>query len=279
MWKRTFGVGHIAVGLQSEHPQCSKDLEAITSLFADSKCEPSLIFSIRHSDHITLSLNNEELWQGNDPGEITAAFEVHLYVSIVRKLVPELASIHAACVGIDDQACVFAGVSDAGKSSICTKTLLEGCSYLSDEFSLLTKAGEIEPFPRPLQWGKEEHPAFTHEMMKAAGMKQASFKFPDRDGNIVTALLWLQTHVQHEPLPLRWVIFPRYDDSVETPELTTIRRGEALMELPQHLHQQQRADVMLQMLNQRIPKEASFHRIRFNDVHEAWKLLNSTLFA
>ena len=279
MWKRTFGVGHIAVGLESEHPQCARDLEAITSLFADSDKEPVLTFSIRQADDISLSLNGEELWRGSDPGEITAAFEVHLYVSIVYKLVPELASIHAACVGINNQACVFAGVSDAGKSSICTKTLLEGCDYLSDEFSLLTETGAIEPFPRPLQWGKDEHPAFTHEMMKSVGMKQASFIFPDKDGNIVTALLWLPKHVQHEPLPLRWVIFPRYDASIETPELTTIRRGEALMELPQHLHQQQRADIMLQMLNQRIPKETTFHRIRFNDVHEAWKLLKSSLFA
>ena len=279
MWKRTFGVGHIAVGLESEHPQCAKDLEAITSLFTNSDREPSLTFSIRCGDRIHLFLNGEELWAGSNPGEITAAFEVHLYVSIVHKLVPELASIHAACVGIHDHACVFAGVSDAGKSSICTKTLLEGCSYLSDEFSLLTDTGEIEPFPRPLQWGKEEHPAFTHQMMQKAGIKQATFKFPDRDGNIVTALLWLPKLVQHESLPLRWVIFPRYDASIKKPELTTIRRGEALMELPQHLHQQQRADVMLQMLNQRIPKETTFHRIRFNDVHEAWKLLNRSLFS
>lgn len=278
MWRHTFGVGHIAVGLESEHPQCAKDLEAMTSLFADSEKKPVLTFSIRCDDRIHLSLNGEELWAGSDPGEITAAFEVHLYVSIVHKLVPELASIHAACVGIHDQACVFAGVSDAGKSSMCTKTLLEGCAYLSDEFSLLTDTGKIEPFPRPLQWGKEEHPAFTHPMMFDADMKQASFKFPDRDGNMVTALLWLPKHVMHKPLPLRWIIFPRYDASIESPELTTIRRGEALMELPQHLHQQQRADIMLQMLNQRIPMDASFHRIRFNNVHKAWELLNRSLF-
>lgn len=279
MWKRTFGVGHIAIRLTSEQPQCARELAAITSLFAESEKEPSLTFSIRCDDRIHLSLNSEELWAGSDPGEITAAFEVHLYVSIVHQLVPELASIHAACVGIRDQACIFAGVSDAGKSSTCTKALLEGCSYLSDEFSLLTETGAIEPFPRPLQWGKEEHPAFTHAQMRAAGMKQASFKFPDKDGNIVTALLWLPKLVEHKPLPLRWVILPRYDASVETPELTTIRRGEALMELPQHLHQQQRADVMLQTLNQRIPKEATFHRIRFNDVHAAWQLLNRALFS
>ncbi|MES0371040.1 MAG: hypothetical protein ABUK11_02070 [Mariprofundaceae bacterium] len=223
-------------------------------------------------------MNNEELWRSDNPGEITAAFEVHFYSRIVQKLVPKLASIHAASIGIDNQACIFAGISDAGKSSMCTKAVLEGSHYLSDEFSLLNETGEIEPFPRPLQWGKEQHPAFTHEMMAQSGIKQASFQFPDTEGNTISSLLWLPEKIQHAPLPLRWVIFPRFDASVSTSELTTIRRGEALMELPQHLHQQQRADIMLQMLNQRIPKNVTFHRIRFSNAHEAWELLKDTLF-
>ena len=279
MWQRTFGVGNIAVRLESNQEHCTNDIRAITSLFPDSEIEPCLTFSVLQAERITLSINGEELWKSDDPGEISAAFEVHLYTQIVHKLVPELASIHAACIGINDQACVLAGVSDAGKSSMCTKAVIEGCSYLSDEFALLNKAGEIEPFPRPLQWGKEQHPAFTHQMMQTAGIKQTIFRFPDRDGNTVSALLWLPENVQHTPLPLRRVIFPRYDASLSAPELTTIRRGEALMELPQHLHQQQRADIMLQMLNQRIPKETTFHRIRFPDVHQAWALLKDSLFS
>jgi hypothetical protein len=279
MWQRTFGVGNIAVRLESEHPHCTHDIRLITSLFADSAKQPGLTFSIRRNAQISLSVNDELLWESNDPGEITAAFEVHLYTRIVHKLVPELASIHAASIGINGQAIIFAGISDAGKSSICTKSVLEGSLYLSDEFALLNRAGEIEPFPRPLQWGKEEHPAFTHQMMMDAGINRATFEFPDREGNTVSALLWLPPHVQHTPLPLRRVVFPRYDASLSAPELTEIRRGEALMELPQHLHQQQRADLMLQMLNQRIPKETTFHRLRFPDVHQAWKLLSESLLS
>ncbi|MFQ5518791.1 MAG: hypothetical protein ACE5E3_02190 [Mariprofundus sp.] len=279
MWQRTFGVGNISVRVQSEHNDCSRDIDAITSLFQDSEAKPSLTFSIRNNHNIQLSVNDDELWQSHNAGEITAAFEVHLYSRIVHELVPELASIHAAAVGIHHQACVFAGISDAGKSSICTKAVIEGASYLSDEFALLNQSGKIEPFPRPLQWGKEEHPAFTHAMMAEAGIKQARFRFPDKQGNEITALLWLPEHVQHEPLPLCHIIFPRFDDSIASPELAPVRRGEALMELPQHLHQQQRADIMLQMLNQRIPKETTFHRIRFSDVHAAWKLLEKELFS
>lgn len=279
MWQRTFGVGNISVRIKSDQPHCSNDIQTITSLFPDSTIKPSLTFSIKQHKKITLSVNDEELWQSSDPGEITAAFEMHLYNRIVQKLVPELASIHSASIGIHDQACIFAGISDAGKSSMCTKAVMEGNYYLSDEFALLNEAGEIEPFPRPLQWGKEQHPAFTHEMMAESGIKQASFQFPDTEGNTISSLLWLPVKVQHTPLPLRWVIFPRFDASVSTAELTTIRRGEALMELPRHLHHQQRGDIMLQMLNQRIPKNATFHRIRFSDVHEAWKLLKQSLFS
>jgi len=279
MWQRTFGVGNISVRLESDQQRCTDDIQAITSLFPDSEKQPSLIFSIKKKKKITLYVNDEELWQSNDSGEISAAFEVHLYIRIVQELVPELASIHAASIGINHQTCIFAGVSDAGKSSMCTKAVIEGSHYLSDEFSLLNKAGEIEPFPRPLQWGKEQHPAFTHDMMAKAGIKQTTFQFPDTEGNNVSALLWLPEKVQHTPLPLRWVIFPRFDASVPTPELTTIRRGEALMELPQHLHQQQRADIMLQMLNQRIPKDVTFHRLRFSNVHKAWELLKHSLFS
>ncbi|MDX8404127.1 MAG: hypothetical protein R8K54_06945 [Mariprofundaceae bacterium] len=278
MWQRTFGVGNISVRLESDQQHCTTDIQAITSLFPDSTAEPSLTFSIEQNEDITLSVNGEELWQSDAPGEITAAFEVHLYSRIVQKLVPELASIHAASVSINHQACIFAGISDAGKSSICTKAVMEGNRYLSDEFALLNEAGKIEPFPRPLQWGKEQHPAFTHKMMAEAGIKQASFQFPDTEGNTVSALLWLPKKVQYTPLPLRWVIFPRFDASISMPTLTTIRRGEALMELPQHLHQQQRGDIMLQMLNQRIPKNITFHRLRFSDVHKAWELLKDTLF-
>jgi len=273
MWRRKLGVGGITIEILSECRECSRDIQSITALYPDSAEESDLLFSIKQNKNISLKVDDEQLWKGTDSGEITAAFEVHFYTRIVQKLTPELSSIHSACVGVHGNAWMFAGVSDAGKSSICTKALLEGCSYLSDEFSLLNEAGEIEPFPRPLQWGKEEHPAFPHAMMKDANIKKTSFQFPDAEGKTVTALLWLPEKIQRKPLPLHRLIFPRFDASFEIPELQSIRRGEALMELPQHLHYQQRADIMLKTLNHRIPKDVEFYRLYFADIHEAWTLL------
>ena len=276
MWQRKIGVGGITVEIRSECPECSRDIQSIIALYLDSTDKPDLTFSIKSNNMISLDIDGEPLWESSDPGEITAGFEVHFYTRIVQKLTPRLASIHSACVGVNGEAWMFAGVSDAGKSSICTKAVLEGYAYLSDEFSLLNEAGDIEPFPRPLQWGKEEHPAFTHKMMKEAHIRLASFQFPDTQGKTVIAPLWLPEKIQHQSLPLRRVIFPRFDPTFTTPELQFIRRGEALMELPQHLHYQQRADIMLQTLNQRIPKDTCFYRLHFADVHEAWKLLTGS---
>ncbi|MDX8397065.1 MAG: hypothetical protein R8K49_01970 [Mariprofundaceae bacterium] len=267
-----FKVGHITVSILSDQPDCSRDIQAITSLYPSSSAEPELSFSIRCcSTRIKLTLNGQYLWAGHDAGEVVAGFEVFLYTHIVKKLAPKLESLHAASVAINDKACLFAGISDAGKSSLCTKAILEGCHYFSDEFSLLSESGRIEAFPRPLQWGKEEHPAFSKELMISSKLlNHATFSFPDKQGNILNTLLWLPTKIQHKALPLQWVILPCYNAQAEASKLTPIRRGEALMELPQHLHHRQRPDLMLQMLNRRIPKQTQFYRLNFSDVHQAW---------
>ncbi|MDX8395497.1 MAG: hypothetical protein R8K22_03685 [Mariprofundaceae bacterium] len=274
-----FHVGHIVVDIECEHPDCSQHIASIISLYRPSTQTPDINFSITcQDDHIELHINGKPRWAGSDAGEVVAGFEVYLYTHIVETLIPELESIHAASIEIDGKACLLAGISDAGKSSLCTKAILSGCNYLSDEFSLLAENGTIAAFPRPLQWGKEEHPAFSLESMKKSGLlDHTTFSFPDTQGNIINALLWLPKHVQHSPLPLQWVVLPRYDETADAAELTPIRRGEALMELPQHLHHQQRPNLMLKLLNQRIPNDVQFYRLRFSDVHTAWDKLTSTL--
>jgi len=274
-----FCVGHIVVDIESEHPDCSRDLAAIVSLYQSTTAKPNIRFAITtHDEHIYLFINNKHQWAGNDAGEVVAGFEVFLYTHIVETLLPELESLHAASIAIDGKACLFAGISDAGKSSLCTKAILNSCKYLSDEFSLLSEQGTITAFPRPLQWGKEQHPAFSRlEMQASSLLKHATFQFPDTQGKIIKTLLWLPQRVEYTPLPLQWVVLPRYQADAQPAELTNIRRGEALMELPQHLHHRQRPDIMLKMLNKRIPNNVLFYRLKFSDVHAAWHTLNQQI--
>jgi hypothetical protein len=274
-----FCVGHIVVDIESKHSDCSRDIAAIVSLYQTSSAAPNIRFSITTDEAlIHLSIDGKHQWSGNDAGEVIAGFEVFLYTHIVKKLIPDFESLHAASIAIDNKTCLFAGVSDAGKSSLCTKAVLSGCAYLSDEFSLLSEQGTITAFPRPLQWGKEEHPAFSRQDMQASPLlKHARFQFPDTQGKIIKTLLWLPQRVQHTPLPLQWVVLPRYQEGGKSAELTPIRRGEALMELPQHLHHQQRPDLMLKMLNRRIPDDVLFYRLTFSDVHAAWDTLQQQI--
>ncbi len=281
MQRFRFCVGHIVVDIESEHPDCSHDIAAIVSLYQPSSAAPNIRFSITTDKaHIHLSIDGKYQWGGSDAGEVIAGFEVFLYTHIVKKLTPELESLHAASIAVNNKTCLFAGVSDAGKSSLCTKAVLSGCAYLSDEFSLLSEQGTITAFPRPLQWGKEEHPAFSRTAMQASPLlKHARFQFPDTEGKIIKTLLWLPQHVEHTPLALQWVVLPRYQEGGKPAELTSIRRGEALMELPQHLHHQQRPDLMLKMLNRRIPDNVLFYRLIFSDVHAAWDTLQQQINA
>lgn len=214
------------------------------------------------------------LWFSADEREVSAALEIHFYSQLIQYLDPAIVSIHAAVLSIAEQACMFAGVSGAGKSSICTAGLLTGAKYLSDEFALLDQEGAIHPFPRPMQWEFATHPAFKREDIQNSGLISADyFDFPDTSGNIARCHLWHPQHIQREPLPLNYVILHQYSSTLAKAELTEIARHEALVELPQHLHVQRGLAKDLPMLNQRIGKDCRFFRLGFPDVFDAWALI------
>jgi len=278
-WHTTFRIGNCVIFISSEHDACTTELKKVVALYQTTELAPEIFFFIR-SGHgkIELWADQELLWKCDNPGEICAGFEVHLYARAMKGLVPEFASIHAASIAINHSVTMFAGVSGAGKSSWCTKAMLEGAYYLSDEFSLLMESGEIAPFPRPLQWGQEEHPAFPKdEMRKSPLLTEEVFSFPDVEGNTVNNCLWIPKRVQLQPLPLSHIIFPRYDCDAQACEIIPVRRGEMLMEMLQHLHYKERPDISLKKLNQRIPESCDAYRVRFSDVHQAWDILNSRL--
>ncbi|MFQ5581014.1 MAG: hypothetical protein ACE5F3_00115 [Mariprofundaceae bacterium] len=280
-WKHAFRVGHVTVGIVSEHPGCSDIIRTLICLYAETNASPDIPFFIRcKGDTIELAVDDTVLWSGTDAGEIVAGFEVHLYTRILQHLSPAYSSIHASAINIGNQACIFAGESNAGKSSLCTAALLDGADYLSDEFALLDENGLIEPFPRPLQWGKARHPAFPHHAMLSGHLfAKAYFRFPDHQGKTVCNLLWLPANVEHQALPLRYLLLPCYRRNAPPAELTSIRRGEALMALPEHLHHRDTPEAMLKTLNHRLPEATEFFRLEFSDAHAAYKAVKQHLCA
>jgi len=274
VWRKQISIAHLDICIECHAPDCIHGISALTVLFPVSNCSvPDMFFSIHSSDGlIKLSLAGALLWQGEDAGEVVAAFEYEFYNRVIGALYPSLLSLHASTVSAGNTCVTCAGVSGAGKSSLCTEALLQGAYYFSDEFTLLDKTGCITPFPRPLQWGSGEHPAFSHAMMLASGLfKKDSYSFPDREGRMVTSLLWYPERLTTACEPMRIVLFAGYDATVSSATLTGLRRSQGIMELAAHVHHPLPLADRIRLLHAWVPAQTIFYRLAFSDVHTAWE--------
>ncbi|MDX8409176.1 MAG: hypothetical protein R8J84_03905 [Mariprofundales bacterium] len=242
------------------------------------KCSAGIAFSITNLDEAwRLDCGGEELWRDRDGGNIIAALELALYRRLVAAVAPELCSIHAAAVADADGAVLFAGVSGAGKSSLCTRFVLNGWRYLSDEFSLLADDGLIHPFPRPLQWEHLTHPAFDHASMVQSGrFDRGEYRFIDQQGGLRTSQLWLPKLVAETAVPLSMVVLPRYLPD-RPPRMESVARSQAIIELATLLQQPFALAPSIQMLHRRLPPQCSFVRLNFRDVHQIPLVLGSKI--
>ncbi len=281
-------IANVVIQVDGDTEACRQDMWKFLKLYEQvEQQQADLCFSVTHQQgvyHFTSKMGDEPsvaLWSSTDDREVSAALEIHFYSQLVQYLYQEknILSIHAAVLGVGQQAVMFAGVSGAGKSSICTAGLLSHASYLSDEFTLLANDGHVYPFPRPMQWEYKEHPAFNREEIERTGLITADyFDFPNTEGTTVRCHLWHPADVQRQPLPLKIIVLHQYDADLNKPKLISIPRHEALMELPQHLHVQAGMAKDLPLLNQRIDQDCIFYRLHFPDVFAAWKLLEKEVF-
>ncbi len=279
-WQSSFHIAHLCIEIRSFTDICRDEMQSTVSLYEPAiNATPDILFTFeKQNSTFTLSADGEALWQSQDSRDFPPAFEIHLYRLVTGQMAPRLLSLHASAISFHDQACIFAGISGAGKSSICTAALLKGAGYLTDEFTLLDSEGAVHPFPRPLQWDTIDHPAFAQsDLLKSGLFSKSQYSFPDPDGNIITSHLWLPVRVEHQPLQAAWVILPQYSADASPAELLPLRRSEALMHLPQHLHQQMSPAENIKELNRRIPNSVEFFTLRFSDVHAAWEAVSQAI--
>ena len=277
-WLYQYLIAGCVIQVDSDSEACQQDMQKFLCLYQPVQgCQPDLRFSItKHQGNYTFSLMvqgvKQELWRSDDEAEVTAALEIHLYTQIIQYLDRQhIMSVHASAVNIQDKAIMFAGVSGAGKSSICTAALLDKAYYLSDEFALLDAQGFLHPFPRPMQWEHPEHPAFKRKDILDTGLIHAdAFDFPAATGETVRCHLWHPRHIQRKPLPLCCIVLHQYKADLRETELVEIPRHEVLASLPQHLHIQHGLAKDLPRLNQRVPKRCRYYRLYFSNVKQAW---------
>jgi len=276
-WKHRFSAALLTVDVESHVAACNQGVHDLIALFpcADNTLPPDIVFTItmHHADMI-LTMNGKHVWQGCDAGEIVAAFELNFYRRMIGSLTTGLVSMHAATIDVNGRRLTCAGTSGAGKSSLCTRALLAGGSYFSDEFTLLDTSGCVLPFPRPLQWSEEHHPAFPiHTMMQSGLFTRASYRFADKHGDSVTSFLWLPEHVANSPAPLDVILLPHYASTAPPANITPLNRSQALLELSDHLHYAPSTIESVRLLHARIPLNVCFYRLVFSDVHAAWNIL------
>lgn len=268
-------IGGLRIRVSCSAEACSEGVAALIALFrrSDFTQEPDLHYSIAPDGRgAALFCNDEQLWRGDEAGEVVAAFEWALYSRTLQALYPPFLSLHAATVGWRGHGITIAGHSGAGKSSLCTAALLHGADYFSDEYSLLDAQGRITPYPRPLQWGGESHPAFCTQAMRDSGLfGEGRYAFTGRDGNRLISLLWLPKKLAVEPLDLNLLLLPRFDAKAREVVCEPVARSQALLELAGEMHHKLPIAERLRELHRRIPAHAAMYRVVFSDVHRAWE--------
>jgi len=281
-WLYQYRIAGCVIQIDSEHDVCQQDMQKFLCLYEPVQGQnPDLRFSIQGLKDefsfvfISESGATEILWQSRDTTEITASLETHLYTRLVQYLdLQDILSVHSSVASINGEAIMFAGVSGAGKSSMCTAALLDGSTYLSDEFTLIDQQGFVHPFPRPMQWEHPNHPAFKREAIQNTGLiKAESFDFLAANGEIQRCHLWHPKHIQRTPLPLKTIVLHQYNESVDGVEIVKIPRYEALSALPEHLHVHHGLAKDLPRLNQRITQDCKCYRLRFSNVKHAWQAI------
>lgn len=84
----------------------------------------------------------------SDPAQLLAELAAALNAEAIASC-RDLA-VHAGVVALGDRAVAFPAMSGAGKSTLTAACLRAGLDYVSDEALVLSDAGTVRPYPRPL---------------------------------------------------------------------------------------------------------------------------------
>jgi hypothetical protein len=148
--------------------------------------------------------------------------------------VGHLVVLHASAVVVDGGALVVPAQPGSGKSTLCAALVAAGATYVTDEAVPVLPDGRILPYPKPIVVGSGSF-----------GVLGAWRDAAAQSGGDDDDLWWLDPTtigrgVAHEPVPIRWVVAPRYrpDQPIELEAIsaaaTTAAMASNCFNLPHH---------------------------------------------
>lgn len=126
---------------------------------------------------------------GSIPTEDSVIKQVRTHVRIsVAANAPNHVFLHAGALDLGGKALILPADSRSGKTTLVRALLDAGASYLSDEYAVLNRNGEVVPFPKPLSVRGIEGPDVQTDVHASD----------------------IGAEITREPVPVGWVLLSRY---------------------------------------------------------------------
>jgi hypothetical protein len=172
-------------------------------------------------------VDGEQVWATSDPNELLPSLEWSINNTAAQRLGRHYLLLHAGSMALGDRGLVLSAPSGSGKSTLVAGLLADGFSYLSDEVAVLEPESlRLLPFPKSVcvKLGSRETliPLFPSLAADASGRRFSG------------SSIWYVTPKPDAwptaPVPVRYVLFPRYVAGAET-RLEPLPRPAALANL------------------------------------------------
>ena len=138
--------------------------------------------------------------------------------------------LHSGAVSRNGQGIILPADSGSGKSTLTLALMQRGYHYLSDEFAAVDpESGELQPFPKPLS-------IKNTQVFPELAAQQELWLGPESNEKTRELPVWfghpedLRPGCLGGPVPVRYIIFPRYDAEAQ-PGLEPLSAGQGMQRL------------------------------------------------
>lgn len=144
-----FGVN---LGLQWDDPELTQQFEKLMLPIwkLDPELDPVRLFRVVTSSDGELVLDGPDDEESRLPRQDfleTLERRIHFYLANHCR---DVVFVHAGAVAWNGGAILVPGSSFSGKSTLTRELIRAGAAYLSDEYAVVDRAGQVHPFPRPM---------------------------------------------------------------------------------------------------------------------------------